>query len=147
MADPRDGVAVEISQMDQPRDKAPPTSANHVPVPRADRDIERERHRNVEPRRRNMTVIDFLVYVVSSPVTSMTFIMILFASAILVGVIVMAIAVIASHAHIGGTTPFTKDGLTVGLTSVGTVVVTAIALVKRKGRRTASQREDDDNQE
>ena len=143
----QEGAPAETAQMAQLHDEALPTPANRVPGPRASRDIERERHRNVEPLRRNMTVIDFLVYVVSSPVTSMTFVMILFASAILVGTTVTVVAIVASHVHIGVTGPITKDGLTVGLTSAGTVIVAAIALARRRGRRGSSRRQDDDTKE
>jgi ABC-type nickel/cobalt efflux system permease component RcnA len=94
-----------------------------------------------------MNVIDFLTYVVSSPLTSFTFVMILYASAILVAAIALIIAVVASHVHIGVTIPFTKAGLTIGLTSAGTVIVAATARAIRKGRRAASQRRDDETRE
>jgi hypothetical protein len=94
-----------------------------------------------------MSVIDFLTYVVSSPLTSFTFVMILFASAILVATITVAIAVAASHVHIGTIVPFTKDGLTVGLTSAGTVIVAATAWAIRRGRRAGLPRGDDETQE
>jgi uncharacterized RDD family membrane protein YckC len=82
-----------------------------------------------------MNTIDLLAYVLSSPLTSFLFVMILFVSALLVASITVGIAIVASHVHIGTTSLFTKDGLTVGLTSAGTVIVAATAWVIRKGRR------------
>jgi hypothetical protein len=141
---PRPGTAAERTQGVHPRDHASSRPSNRVPRPNASGGITRERHRNVAPKARNMNIIDFLTYVVSSPLTSFTFVMILYASAILVAAIALVIAVVASHVHIGVTVPFTKDGLTVGFTSAGTVIVAATAWAIRKGRRAVSQREKDE---
>jgi type VI protein secretion system component VasK len=93
-----------------------------------------------------MSIIDFLTYVVSSPLTSFIFVMILAASAILVAVVAIAVAIVVSHVHIGVAVPSTKDGLTVGLTSAGTVIVATIALVRRRARRATARGEDDNTQ-
>jgi hypothetical protein len=143
---PRPDMTTERAKVAGPQTQDSRLPSDHVPGPNASRDTQRERHRNVAPQARNMNVIDFLTYVASSPLTSFTFVMILFASAILVTTVVLAIAVVASHIHIGVTTPFTNAGLTVGLTSAGTVIVATTAWVIRKGRRAVSREDDQTRQ-
>jgi hypothetical protein len=140
---PRAGMAAERAKGTRPQKQSKSRPSNRVPAANAGRDTARDRHRNLAPKARNMNVIDFLTYVVSSPLTSFIFVMILYASAILVAAIALAIAVVASHVHIGVTVPFTNAGLTVGLTSAGTVIVAATAWAIRKGRRAALRQEDE----
>jgi hypothetical protein len=84
-----------------------------------------------------MTGIDFFTYVVSSTRTSFNFLIILIASAILIASIVLVISVIASHVHIGISPAVNHAGVTVGLTSAGTVAIAASVRgwVTRRSRR------------
>lgn len=78
----------------------------------------------VEPRARQMNTLDFGTFVLSSRYATVNLVMILLASA----AIVAAFAILAIYSHL-------TLGFTVGLTSAGTVAVTAIMRNRAAKRR------------
>jgi hypothetical protein len=101
------------------------------------RNLERGKHSPIEPRARHMSGIDFSAYVVSSRYVTLNLIMILLASAVLVAAFLLGILAVDTHAN---------PGFTVGLTSAGTVAVTALAGAKtiKKRRQTRQKLQSDD---
>lgn len=94
-------------------------------------------HVPVRPQARQMNGIDFGTYVVSSRYVTVNLVMILVASAVLVAALTLGFLIVDSHATLG---------FTVGLTSAGTVLVTAITRRWAAGKRRKGEhhRERDD---
>jgi hypothetical protein len=82
-----------------------------------------------------MSLIDFFTYVVSDFRISFNLAFILLASAIFFFAVVAGLAIMSSHVHVGALKPFTGGGLTVGLTAAGTMLVAAVRLLVKRGRR------------
>jgi len=120
-------AASEVGSAVRPPIDASTWSPGGVTVRASRPNVGREVHRNVPPRARHMSFIDFLTYVVSSRHLSLNFVMILFASAVFMAALVLGISAVFSHVHTGFTADFTSAGVTVGLTSAGAVAVVATA--------------------
>jgi hypothetical protein len=132
---PGNGVRPEKTlAVPRPPSEAPPTGPKGGTKASRKRKPQ-NRRRGVSPRARHMNGIDFLTYVVSSNGPCFRFAIILITSAILVAAISLGFAVAASHARFGAATLINSPGVTVGLTSAGTVAITAIAWIARRRHR------------